>query len=211
MFNRSAEQIFVLHPWGAGGGIISAILSLDNQTAALNFKDYPVEDKFQQIINHLDDKSDDAHAYGFLHFTSKPYLYALLDADSKERYIQKGHLYELFSPEAKIFLDSMPNKKSIGVSISERDMEQLIKIRSNIDAPATPYNLYQQWMYNNQKTLLPEYFGINCLHTIEFNDLLDQEKFLDHMMYCVEILNLNINMDLVKIIISKWQNKLKQG
>jgi hypothetical protein len=211
MFNFDAQQIFVIHPQQGGGGIVSVILSLDESSAALNFKNLSTEQKAQDLMMHFDrdhnpELGPNAHPYNFINFGQPLHLEFMAKADSAYRYIHKGHFYELFDEKKKQLLKKMPRKSSVGVSFTEECIEKVDALRKLKD----PVNHYQKWIYDNQKTLLPQYFDIDCNHTIEFRDLLEEEKFLDHISYCCELFDLKINMALAQNLIQGWYKKLTE-
>jgi hypothetical protein len=209
MFNFDAQQIFVLHPRQGGGGIVSAILSLDESSAALNFKNLSVNQKAQDMKSHFVRDYDpefgpNAHPYNFINFGHPFHLGFMEQADLAPRYMHKGHFYELFDEKNKQLLEKMSHKLSVGISFTEECIEKVDAIRTL----KYPVDHYQKWIYDNQKTLLPQHFNIDCRHTIEFRDLLEETKFLDHIAYCCEVFDLKIDMTLAQDLVQGWHKKI---
>lgn len=206
MFNFDAQQIFVLHPRQAGGGIVSSILSLDLNSAALNFKNLSVEQKTQHMFDHFqrEHATPNAHPYNFINFGQDSHLALVNDADFNQRYFHKLHFYELFDENNKKLLVKMPNKLAVGISYTSKCIARIDAIRKL----KYPVDYYQKWIYDNQKSLLPEYFGIDCKHTIEFSDLLDLTKFLDHICYCCEVFDLDLDLGTAQQLILAWHKEI---
>lgn len=210
MFNYEARQLFIVHPRGAGGGILANILSLDSKTAAQDLKNYDLDTKLDHIQNRLtNNQKKDAHPYGLINFMFPTYVNNVSSADWAERYVQKCHYFELFSDDARDMLARMPNKVGIGLCYSQPCLEELKKLPRGNDLVNDGYIHYYLWIYNNLRTLLPTYFGINCIHTIEFRDLLDLEKFLDHIRYISDELDLEIDLNTATELITEWHNKIR--
>ena len=211
MFNFEAQQIFVVHPHHGGGGIVSAILSLDKSTAALNLQNLSSQQKAQNLLHYFEyPKSSvfhvNAHPYGHINFAMAGQLQLIEQAESAYRYVHKTHFYNLFDTKAQQLLQKMPQKFSVGIVFTDEciiKVHTIRKFKQRIDH-------YQKWIYDNQKTLLPQYFGIDCKHTIEFRDLLEENNFLDHILYCCKLFDLEINMSLAKNLIQEWHKKLLQ-
>jgi hypothetical protein len=96
------------------------------------------------------------------------------------------------------------NKVSVGIYFTPDCVDILKKIRAK--SPAI--DLYQLWMYNNQQKLLHEFWSIKSIHTLPFVDMLDTTRLIDHVSYCNDLLNLDLNLDLCKNIIEIWQQKI---
>jgi hypothetical protein len=209
MFNHRAQQIFVIHPYGAAGGILSNILSLDPSTASQNFKNYSLETKLDHMAQQLSNSTTkNAHTYGIMNFMFPQHVECINNADSAERYVHKGHFYELLSTDAQNLLTSMPNKIGIGINFTDKCVEEFKKLPRGKQFAPDEYSVYYTWIYANLNTLLPAYFNIDCVHTIEFRDLLDTDKFLDHIKYLSDLLNLNINPSAARQLITQWHAKI---
>lgn len=209
MFNYGARQLFVIHPYQGGGSIFTSILSLDPGTAALNLKKLTVDEKLTAISSQLADPTTvNAHVYGLMHFMTETYRERIRDANSSDRYVHHGHFYELFSDESQHELKKMSNKIAIGINYTEDCVKQLRELSRGNDYNQIDH-YYQMWIYNNLKTLLPTYFNIDCFHTINFSDLLNLDKFLDHLKFCSDELDLEINETTAKDLIIAWHKKLK--
>ena len=205
MFNFNAEQIFVVQPRNAGGGIVSLLLSLDSSTANLNFKNISVDEKLNTWNNHLSQNvGKDAHVYDFLNFGSNLHNTGIEQADFCNRYIHKNHFYELDEinqdKQHALLLKMTGDKKSVGIYLTDRCVEALLEIR-----PSTmTVDLYQKWVYANQKKLLLDFFGINTMHHFSFSDLLDKDLFIDHIKYCKDLLDLDLDIGVAEKIILQW-------
>jgi hypothetical protein len=219
MFNNDARHLFVIHPRQSGGGILATVLSLDTRTAALNFKNLSVEQKAQDSRRVLiDPMSINAHVYyGITHFMHTGFRSAYEEADHSERYVHKCHVYEMLSDEAKQQLMIMPNKIAVGMSYTENCIEELRKLprgaflnRQDADNHSRWDRHYTNWIYSNLDTMLPTYFGINMLHSVEFSDLLKLDRFMDHVQYISDELDLDIDNDIAASLILAWQQKLRE-
>jgi hypothetical protein len=136
MFNYAAQQVFVIHPFGAGGGIVNAIFSLSTTCAALDFKLTSLDQKIQTLSHQLEDNNyNHAHAYGFVNIGSKNWCNNLPTADLANVYIHKGHFYELTADNVQQELTRMPNKVAVAISLGSQCNKNLRKIRSNITTP----------------------------------------------------------------------------
>ena len=167
MFNYSAEQLFVIQPWATGGGMLSHLLSLDDQTAFVNFKKLSVAEKLQVWNKHVDAPSTNAHSIGFYNVNSNNHVKYIADADYCERYVHKCHFYELDGPTDFYKVDGLQDKKqisflnnvtgskkSIGIYLTDNCIDQLKQIRPHVP----PSNCYQTWVYRNQARLLKEFY-----------------------------------------------------
>lgn len=204
MFNYDAEQIFVVQPRSAGGGILAFLLSLDSGTASLDFRSQALEDKLNTWDRFLLQDPGDAHCYGFCNFGQKLHAENIMTADHCDRYVHKHHFYELdYLSESKKhpLLDAVNGaKNAVGIYVTEECVRSIQTLR-----PATPdIDFYQKWVYSNQHKLLPDFFGIQCLHTLPFCDLLHIDKFLDHLSYCKEIFGMDTDTDLFRPRILQW-------
>jgi len=209
MFNFNAQQIFVIQPENAGGGIVSLLLSLDSSTASLEFKNISVESKLNHWNNHiLVSNNKDAHLYNFLNFGSSSHANLINQADFCNRYIHKSHFYELdyLNEDKKNLLLStmLGEKKSIGIYFTDECVKKILELR-----PETgPIDYYQKWIYANQKKLLLDFFGISTIHHFSFSDLLVKDMFIDHIKYCKELLDLDLDIDTVGQIITQWHKSI---
>lgn len=204
MFNYHAQQIFVVQPRSAGGGILAFLLSLDSDTASLDFRSKTLGEKLQDWDLFLSGNPSDAHCYGFCNFGHNTHTENIIAADHCQRYVHKHHFYELdYVNERKRnpLLDQVKaNKSGIGIYLTDTCIDIIKSLR-----PSTPdMDFYQRWIYSNQQKLLPDFFGINCLHTLPFCDLLNLNTFVDHLAYCKEILRMDTDIDLFRPIILQW-------
>jgi hypothetical protein len=205
MFNFNAQQIFVVQPRNAGGGIVSLLLSLDSSTASLNFKNISVDKKLDAWNNHLllTDKND-AHVYDFLNFGSNSHTTRIDQADFCNRYIHKNHFFELDEinqyKQNTLLLKMTEEKKSIGIFLTDACVDALLELRPT----TTPIDFYQKWIYANQKKLLLDFFGIDTIHYFSFLELLNKDLFIDHIKYCKDLLDLDLDIDMAEKIISQW-------
>jgi hypothetical protein len=218
MFNYNARQVFVPHPFGTGAGILSFLLSLDSSTAALNFKATSTEEKLTQWNRHLKgidtniDRTHDntnAHLYDFINVGSANYIDNIQTADYCSTYVHKGHFYE-FEHYQKNFQNSIFNKPngelvSIGIYLTSACVERLCDIRPRL---SNQINYYQQWIYSNQVKLMKDWFNVDTLHHFTFSEMLNEELFVDHIVYCKDILRLDIDIKTVRSIINEWHSKV---
>lgn len=204
MYNYNAEQIFVVHPRNSGGGILSFILSLDPLTPDLSFKKTSTQEKINLWKKHLDSFEKDAHLFNFINYNSPRYYYNINNtADFCHRYIQKCHFFELDSNKGeKNFLDCLNGKKRcIGIYLTDSCVDKLLSLRPQTSQ--TP-DFYQKFIYSNLKKLLPTFYNINVEHVLSFQELLNLDVFLDHLNYCNEIFDLNINIDYARGVMLDW-------
>jgi hypothetical protein len=207
MFNYNAQQVFVLQPVNTGGGLLSFLLSLDTETATLDFKNVSVDEKINSWNDYTNPTATvtHAHLYGNINIGKPDHQMYIAQGKYADRYIHKCHFYELFSPENQQLVSLMGNNKiSIGIYLTPECVDTLQKIRIN----TPPVDLYQLWMYNNQQKLLHDFWGIKSIHTFPFIDMLDTTRLLDHVTYCRDLLNLDLNLDLCKTVIQAWQQKI---
>jgi hypothetical protein len=207
MFNYNAQQIFIVQPRNTGGGILSFILSLDSSTASLNFKNIPISKKLDDWNAHLSNPSNTAHLYDFINFNSPNHNTNVEQADSCQKYIHKHHFFELDyinNDKQNPQLLKMPNKSAIGIYLSESCVEKLMELRSY----TIPIDFYQRWVYSNQEKLLSSFFNINTLHHFKFLDLLDKDTFIDHIKYCKDLLDSDLDIDIAEKIILQWYQLL---
>lgn len=203
MFNYQARQIFVIHPRNAGGGILSFLFSLDKQTASINFKHESLKKKLNDWNNFVDSKASNAHAHGFLNLGHPDYLTNIAQADRCDTYIHKTHFYEIYAdahnPNINV-LEKMSNKQGVGIYLTERCIDALVRIRPN-----TPcVDLYQLWIYAHQSKLLETFYGITCRHVFPFVELLDINFFMDHLIYCKDIFNFDTGLDTYQKVVQQW-------
>ena len=203
MFNYEAEQIFVVQPRNTGGGLLSFLFSLDSCTASVNFRSQSLEQKLQTWDDHVNKRHADAHVHGFINFGHPLYLENLASADHSDRYIHKNHFYELLSDAADIkdsMLARMPHKRAIGIYLTESCVKILQKLR-----PQTPHvDYYQLWVYANQRKILQDFFNIECMHTFAFSDMLDLDRISDHVKYCRDLFQLDIDINICRQIMQQW-------
>lgn len=208
MFNFAAEQIFVLHPRSAGGGILAFLLSLDTHTSTLDFKKTPLNKKIAQWQNFIAGDPNDAHLVGFVHVSHPAHLNNITTADHCDRYIHKNQFYELdglceHSP--RLLPQMTGEKKSVGIYLTPQCVSKIIELR-----PQTPpIDFYQMWVYSNQKQFLQQFYDISSVHCFSFSEMLDQDQFLDHVKYCKDILSLDIDLDTARTIITQWYKIIK--
>jgi hypothetical protein len=205
MFNFDAEQIFVVQPRNAGGGIVSLLLSLDSSTANLNFRNTSVNEKLNAWNDHLSSNvKKDAHVYDFLNFGSNSHNIGIDQADSCNRYIHKNHFFELDEinqdKQSALLLKMTGAKKSVGIYLTDACVDALLDIRPS----TTPIDFYQRWIYTNQKKLLLDFFGITTIHHFSFLELLNRDIFIDHIKYCKDLLDLDLDIDVAEKIILQW-------
>lgn len=205
MFNFSGRQIMVIQPIDAGGGIVSFLLSLSPYVASLNFKNINLDQKLQAWDSFLLRKTYHAHLYGFINFDSPQHVKNLQNADYCNTYIHKAHFSEL--QEQNLPMSSTLDKfdgetKSIGMFLTDACIESLALQGRHI-----PDTWYERWIYYEQKTLLKTFYNIDCLHTFPFIDLMNIDTFIDHLKYISYELNLDLDMDLSRKIISQWYKK----
>ena len=208
MFNYDARQIFVVQPRNTGGGITSILLTLDTQTANVGLKNISKAEKIQAWQNFTAQTPITAHVYGFNNFGHERHLQNLASADSSTRYVHKHHFYELDylnNNKKHALLDQMSDKQAVGIYLTEECVDKLYKIRPN----TVPVDFYQRWIYSNQRMLLPTFFGIKCKHVWSFSEMLDTDKFLDHIMYCKELFDLDTDPDLYARVIRDWHTIIK--
>lgn len=206
-FNYVARQIFVTQPRNTGGGILAFLLSLDSNTASLNFKKQSLEKKLADWNNFVIQKKGNAHVHGFNNINQKKYQEDFHRAETCGQYIHKHHFYELFedvNSDASL-LSKMINKHSIGIYLTESCVERLIALRPQ--TPAIDY--YQLWMYANQKKLLKDFFAIDCRHTLPFSDMLNIDQFIDHLCYCKSIFDLDTDCTIYQKVITQWYDIIK--
>lgn len=207
MFNYQSRQIFVVQPRNTGGGIVSFMLSLDSRSANTKFKASTLDLKMGDWNNFIAKKPPTAHVNGFINFGHDRYLANLADADGCERYVHKHHFYELDyvnSAKKHSLLDLMLDKQAVGIYLTEQCIDRLYKIR-----PQTKIvDFYQTWVYSNQTKLLKDFYNIDCRHTWSFSEMLDNKTFMDQLMYCQEIFDLDTDPDLYVKVIKDWHEML---
>lgn len=214
MFNYNATQIFVIQPRQAGGGILSFLLSLDSKTSSLNFKNISIEQKLKDWQQHIDRKSDTAHLYEFCNLGQDLHAANIQSADWCERYVHKQHFYELDfinNNKQQPFLTQVTGKKqSVGIYLTDECIKKIKYIESRNQSRGTPgeIDFYQKWVYSNQKQLLKSFYNIETVHYFSFSDMLDCELLLDHLQYCKDILELDIDLNVSKEIIKQWYNQI---
>ena len=200
MFNNSSEHLFTIAPRGTGGGILSMVLSLDPDTAALNFKNLSVEQKVNDWNKFMERRHFDAHLYGFSNI-GQPFYYQFKDeADDCKRYIHKAHFFEIY--DERIDMLTGP-KKSVGIYFGEGCVDRLLSVRPWMKT-SPPIDLYQIWVYNHQFDLLKQFYNITPVHMITFSDMLDSNKFCQHIEHSANVLNLTIDMDMCQKILTDW-------
>jgi hypothetical protein len=193
------------------------LLSLDDQTAFVNFKKLSVAEKLQVWNKHVDASSTNAHSIGFYNVNSNNHVKYIADADYCERYVHKCHFYELDGPTDFYKVDGLQDKKqisflnnvtgskkSIGIYLTDNCIDQLEQIRTHIP----PSNCYQTWVYRNQARLLKEFYNINSVHTFSFTDMLDVNVLIDHLKYCQDRLDLSISVDKSREVVLQWYQLL---
>lgn len=204
MFNYSADQIFVVQPRGCGGGVLSLLLSLDSKTASLNFKHKDVTSKIGDWQNFCANHVKDAHVYGFVNFNAHKHRHNIKVADHCQRYVHKLHYFELDALNQDklhpLLLQMQGPKRSIGIYLTDQCQSTLENLRPDLP----PIDFYQKWIYANQSRLLPDFFGIDSLHNFSFSEMLDLEVFIDHLAYCRDILDLDIDINQSRSIIQQW-------
>jgi hypothetical protein len=208
MFNFDAEQLFVVQPRSAGGGILAFILSLDSATASLDFKQLSVDNKIKAWNDFINGAPDNAHVVGHVNLSHGTHLANIAAADSCSRYVHKNHFYELdglCEHNADLLTKMHGAKKSIGIYLTDRCIEKILEFR-----PFTPHvDYYQKWVYANQNKLLAAFYDITSLHHFSFSDMLDIDTFLDHLHYCKDLLDLDIDLSIAKQISLQWYQILK--
>jgi len=204
MFNYQARQIFVIHPRNAGGGLLAYLFSLDSRAAAINFKKQSLEEKLRDWYDFVQRRSGNAHVHGFINFGHNLYMENVAQADHCDCYVHKSHFYEMFENQNSL-LQMMPHKESIGLYLTENCIEQLVRFRPN--TPKIDY--YQMWVYANQKSLLQNYFSINCRHWFTFSDLLNLDRVMDHLAYCRDLFTLDTDLAVYSQIIKQWYTLIK--
>ena len=209
MFNYSAEQVFVVHPRNSGGGIIAFLLSLDSQTSTVDFKKLSTEDKLNLWRAYVNTSPKNAHLAGFINFSSVNHLYNIQNADFCNRYIHKNHFFDfdaINNNKHHHFLDQATGeKKSIGIYLTDNCIEKLLSLRTH----SPKIDFYQKWVYSNQQKLLKEFYNINSLHYFSFSEMLDKDIFVDHVKYCKDLLNLDIDIDVSAGLIDQWYRIIK--
>lgn len=210
MFNYSAEQIFVIQPHNTCGGLLSFLLSLDSQTSTIDFKKISLQNKLNLWQDYVKKTTiSDAHLAGFVNVGSANHTHNIHNADFCNRYIHKNHFYELDSlndNKCHPFLDQLTGeKKSIGIYLTDNCIEKLLALRPN----TSNIDFYQKWVYSNQKILLKEFYGISTLHYFSYSEVLDKDMFIDHLTYCKDLLNLDINIDISATLIDQWYRIIK--
>ena len=208
MFNFAAEQIFVVQPRNTGGGILSLLLSFDSLSASINFQNVSIQQKLSTWKQHLNKLVSNAHMHGHINFCSPAHNSLIESADFSNRYIHKLHFYELMSDDSKILLHQMLGRKmSVGIYLTEKCAEKLMQLRPHTDT----IDYYQLWVYSNQKKLLLDYFGIESVHTWAFSDMLDADIFMDHLKYCEQCLELELDQNLCYQVIKDWLDMLHRS
>jgi hypothetical protein len=205
MFNYNAEQILVVQPRNAGGGILSFLLSLDSITADITYKEKTVNEKITNWKSYVASPTSakNAHINGFLNFGHSDQIKNINRADYCNRYIHKCHFFELDGDKNNkhtLLYKLIGPKKSIGIYLTDKCINNLLLLR-----PTTPaVDFYQQWVYSNQKILLDKFYDIKCQHTFSFSEMLNINLFMDHLTYCNEVLELDLNIDIAKCLIQEW-------
>lgn len=201
------------HPAGTGGGMLSFLLSLDSSAAALNFKSSSVEEKLAQWNKHLSvmqsSSNRNAHPYDFVHISSENYINNIETADYCSTYVHKGMFYEFENYRVNfqntLFDRSEGELLSVGIYLTSECVEKMRIVR--------PYyfddiNYYQRWVYSNQVKLMKDLFNVNTVHHFAFSDMLDENLFVEHVQYCKDILQLDIDMDTVCSLIKEWHSNI---
>jgi len=208
MFNSTADQIFVVAPRNAGGGIVSLMLSLDQQTAALDFKTKTLDRKLREWKQFSSAPAQDAHLYGFCNFGQDLHTQLISSADHADRYVHKCHFYELDAVTASrrsALLDSFTGqRRGIGIYLTDACVRRLRDMRP--DTPVVDW--YQLWIYNNQARLLREFYDIHLLHVLPFSDMLEPDVMLDHLTYCRSIFDLDTDVDTYHAVLHDWYRVL---
>lgn len=213
MFNYAADHTLVLHPRNAGGAVLAFMLSLDSHTADLRFRQASLQQKLQVWYQWQQNKTQDsrsihstAHAYGCINFNRELHHECIAQAHPAPRYVHKGHFFELLSDTGPVPLLSQLTGvcRSIGIYLTPRCVERLQQLR--------PYNesvdWYQMWIYANQRSIMPEYFKVQSLHHFSFSEMLDLDLFQDHVKYCKDLLELDIDMDVCRDVIQQWHRSV---
>lgn len=203
MFNFQARQIFVTQPRNSGGGILAFLLSLDSKTASLNCQQQTLEQKINDWNSFISQRRNNAHVHGFNNVNQPIYWENIKNADCCERYIHKHHFYELFDHD-KILWTAMSQKQSIGIYLTELCVEKLLRLRPH----TPPIDHYQLWIYSNQQKLMKDFFSTECRHVLPFSDMLDLDRFVDHLSYCKEIFDLDTDLTLYQHVIQQWYANL---
>jgi len=203
-FDYGAEQLFVVAPRNVGSGILSLLLSLDRGSAALDFKQKSLDEKIHDWDRFRSRSTGDSHLYGFMNFGQPDHADAMAVADRCARYVHKCHFYELDAVtdnrRHSVLNKITGRKQAVGIWMSQYCVEKLQQIR-----PKTPTaDWYQLWIYSNQKSLLKDFFGIDCQHLLPFSDMLDLDMFMDHAKYCADLFALDINVDDHVSMIQQW-------
>ena len=177
------------------------LLSLDINTASLNFKNLSIEEKVNDWNTFIERRHFDAHLYGFSNI-GQPFYYQFKDeADNSSRYIHKAHFFEIFNDRIDMLTGP---KKSVGIYFGQDCVENLLKSRPWIKN-GVPIDIYQTWVYSHQFDLLKHFYGITSVHMIPYSDMLDVDKLCQHIEHIAPILNLQIDMDICRKIIIDWQ------
>lgn len=205
MIDSNRINHIVVHPRYAGGGILAAVLSLDSRTADLSFTRAEPQEKYLRMMEHLQGTVSNAHAYGNVNIANEDWYRNLEFADDCERYVHKGQFHAMWGERNRQALDSLHNKKAIGIYLTDQCVEALNQLRPNT-RPDIDY--YQTWVYSNLSTLLPNYIGIQCLHTMPFIDLLSIDRIMEHIGYCQELLDLDVDLDWARTLAQTWQNRM---
>jgi len=209
MFDYQSHHLFVIAPRNAGGGLLSLLLSLDTDTASLDFKKKTLDQKIRDWEDFFLCHNGNSHLYGFLNVSQSAHTVALSQADACDRYIHKCHFYELdavSTTKRNPLLESITgSKQAVGIYLTESCVEKLQTIR-----PQTPMiDLYQRWIYANQRSLLSDFYAIESLHLISFSDMMDQDILIDNLKYCQDLFRLDTDLDTYRSIISQWYQILQ--
>jgi len=210
MFNYAADHVIVLHPRSAGGAVLSFLLSLDARTHDLRFQQATLEQKLhawqswqqQTSAKEIGSIHANAHAYGCINFNREPHHAAIDQADWGERYVHKCHFFELLSENGPVpLLEKLTGSvSSVGVYVTPGCVERIQQLRPYTE----PIDWYQMWIYANQRSIMPNYFGIKSLHHFSFSEMLDRDLFLDHVRYCGDVLSLSLDLDVCSHVIEDW-------
>lgn len=203
-FDFQADQIFVVAPRNTGGGILSLLISLDSNTASLDFRHKTLAEKILDWNRHTANSKGNSHLYGRMNFGHPDHVTAMHNADRCARYVHKCHFFELdgvSETQRHPLLDKITGgKQSIGIYLTDACIEKLLSIR-----PQTPQiDWYQLWVYNKQKSLLADFYEVDCRHVLPFSHMLEPDTLIDHVKYCRDVLALNIDSDILASVIHQW-------
>lgn len=201
MFDYAAKQIFVLQPRNTGGGILSLLLSFDQNIASIDFKKKTLQQKIDEWNKHATNPGWTSHVHGHINFGGDSHDRLIDVADSCSCYIHKLHFFEFLGNRNQRLLELMSGQRqSVGIYLTDQCVDHLTQLRPQTE----PIDYYQLWVYSNQRRILDQWFDIESMHVWPFSDMLQVDTFMDHIKYCEECLGLDLPHDLCVDTIKKW-------